>query len=125
MTELQQRVADYLAAQATVGPHVQAAQNSYGWLTPPPLPPAQTLASEFFADTEFRALQLGTWLNTTEGQSITDAVARVLPPGYQPMFSIIVEALQIAAARQTGRGRRTAVALAAASLLFYLTVRRG
>jgi hypothetical protein len=125
MTELQERVADYLASQATVGPHVRAAQNAYGWLTPPPLPPAQTLANEFLADTEFRAIQLGTWLNTTEGQIIADAVARVLAPGYQPMFSIIVEALQIAAARQTGRSRRSAVALAAVSFLVYLTFGKG
>lgn len=117
MTELQESIADYLANQQSVRPHVRAAQSLHGRLTPPPLPPAEELTAEFFDDAEFRALQLGTVLNTTEGQIIAEAVARVLPPGYQPAFDIVVEALQAAAAKQTGRSRLSAAGLAVVGFL--------
>jgi hypothetical protein len=117
MTELQERVAVYLVSHAAIGPHTRATQDPYAWPPPPPLPTAQTLAEELLADAEFRALELGTWLSTTDGEIIAGAVSRVLPPGYEPVFSVTVDALQIAAAKQTSQGRRSAAAFAAVGLL--------
>jgi hypothetical protein len=41
---------------------------------------AEALAKELLGIAEFRALQLGTWLGTTNGEVITEAAEMVAPP---------------------------------------------
>ena len=66
-------------------------------------PTADELAHELLTDAEFEALQLGTWLNTTNGKVISEAVEMVLPPFYRQDAELLVEALQLAANLRRGR----------------------
>src|SRR5207248_2691590 len=74
----------------------------------------EEIAEELLALVEFRALGLGTWLGTVEGEVITAAVEQVLPPPYRYDGELLVEGLKLAARLQEREGRRTAglVALA-------------
>lgn len=76
-------------------------------------PTAEDVAKEFLGCAEFRALQLGTWLGTTDGEIITQAVEMVVPMFYAEDVALIVEALKLAAATQQQEGRQKAVAGAA------------
>lgn len=62
------------------------------------------LAENLLAITEFRALQLGTWLNKPDGELITAAVEAISPPPYREDIELITEALKIAARTQRGEG---------------------
>src|SRR6266852_4580374 len=54
-----------------------------GWrYSQPPLP--EELAHELLGLAEFRTLQLGTWLDTTDGQIIAKAVEAVVPAYLSP-----------------------------------------
>lgn len=79
------------------------------WEEWPPIveerPTAEALAKELLAIAEFRALQLGTWLGTTDGQIITEAVEMVAPPFYRQDIELLVEALKLAAAMQQSQGQ--------------------
>ena len=66
----------------------------YPYTVPVPRPTADELAHELLTDAEFRALQLGTWLNTTNGKVISEAVEMVLPPFYRQDAELLVEALK-------------------------------
>lgn len=66
---------------------------------------------------EFRALQLGTWLGSTDGQMITAAVEIALPPMYRPQIEFLVDGLQYAAKLQQREGQKKAAGLAVAVLL--------
>lgn len=76
------------------------------------LPSADVIAAELVRDAEFRALQLGGFLNTPTGEFVESAVARVVPRSMVPEFGLIVAALKIAADLQQGESRGK-VALAA------------
>ncbi|HXL86205.1 MAG TPA: hypothetical protein VN927_03305 [Gemmatimonadaceae bacterium] len=80
-----------------------------------PLPTSQDLARYWFDNTEIRALRLGTWLRTTDGQIIVAAVESVLAPGYRQEFELLVDALQLAAEAQSQEGVRKAGAVALAT----------
>lgn len=71
---------------------------------------AQEIAAHLFADAEFRSLQLGTWLNTPNGQLITAAVEAITPPPYREDIQLLVEAVTLAAKMQQDTGRQRAVA---------------
>jgi hypothetical protein len=71
---------------------------------------AQEIAAHLFADAEFRALQLGTWLNTPNGQLITAAVEAIAPPPYREDVQLLIEAVTLAAKMQQDAGRERAVA---------------
>jgi len=62
------------------------------------------LAGDLLADTEFRALQLGTWLNQPDGELITAAVEAITPPPYREDIELLTEALKLAAQAQRGEG---------------------
>lgn len=87
-----------------------------------PFASAPDLAQAWLDDADFRALQLGTWLRTADGELVTQAVALVIPPQYRFQFELVVDALQLAARLQHEQCGRMAArnflvgALAAAGL---------
>lgn len=82
----------------------------------------ELLARDLLASAEFRALQLGTWLNKPDGQVIIAAVEAITPPPYREDIELLVEALTLAATAQRGQGIQravlTTVASAGISLMF-------
>lgn len=79
------RIAAYIRTHPRLGPH---AATAYARPWPPPalpyLLPSDELAEEFLQDAEFAALELGTWLGTTDGQEIAEAVSQVIPRATSP-----------------------------------------
>jgi hypothetical protein len=65
-------------------------------------------AHELLGIVEFRALHLGTWLGTTDGRVIAEAVESVTPPFYRQDVELLVAALQHAAALQQQEGQQAA-----------------
>src|SRR4051812_42189091 len=65
-----------------------------------PLPSQEDLGAELVQLAEFRALQLGTWLGSTDGQVIEQAVATVVPPWFRPQYDLVVGGLKFAAELQ-------------------------
>ena len=77
-----------------------------------PRPTHEQLAKELLAIPEYRALQLGTWLGTTDGKIITEAVELVAPPFYREDIELLVDALKLAAQIQAQEGQDKAGKLA-------------
>jgi len=84
-----------------------------------PLPPprlvahertAEQIADDLLVDAAFKALQLGTWLATPDGQLIKAAIEALSPPPYRQDIELLVQALTIAAKLQQKEARRNAVA---------------
>jgi hypothetical protein len=61
---------------------------------------AEEIAEELLADGEFRALKLGTFLNTPDGQMTAAAVKAITPAPYKLDVELLIEALQLAGRRQ-------------------------
>ena len=78
------------------------------FLRPNPLPNPEDYARTLLADSEFRALQLGTWLGTTDGEIISCAVAQVIPLPYRPEYGLLVNGLTLAAKLQAQEGQAAA-----------------
>lgn len=114
----QDQIANFLNQHVTTFPRCYGPRRySLGrdmWNRQRPLAPS--IAKEFLGITEFRTLQLGTWLGTTDGEIITQAVEIVVPMFYAEDVALIVEALKLASAMQLQEGRQKAVAGAAATL---------
>jgi hypothetical protein len=72
----------------------------------------EQLAQQFLEIAEFRTLQLGNWLGTTDGAIIAAAVEMVMPPFFQEDVELLVAALKLAADMQHVVGRETAARLA-------------
>jgi hypothetical protein len=70
-----------------------------------PRPTPELLANALLHDAEFRALRLGTWLGTVDGQVLAEAVEMVTPPFYRQDVELLVEALKLAAALQQTEGQ--------------------
>jgi hypothetical protein len=87
------------------GPYATALY-AMSWRTGAPRPTAEELAQQLLALAEFRALQLGTWLSTPDGQFLTETVEMVTPPFYRADLELLIDALQIAAREQQHRERR-------------------
>jgi hypothetical protein len=79
----------------------------YMW-RPNPLPSPEQYAQLVLADAEFRALQLGTWLGTTDGQIISQAVGEIMPPLFRPEYDLLVNGLTLAASLQAQDGQQVA-----------------
>jgi len=73
-----------------------------------PRPTVEQAAHELLGLAEFRALQLGTWLGTTDGKVIAEAVETVTPPFYRQDVELLVAALQHAVALQQQEGQQAA-----------------
>lgn len=118
MTDKQRQIAEYVARHrllsrytetpSMLGPHV--------WPSPlyQDLPSVEQFAQELLKDSEFRALQLGNWLRTPEGEVISQAVGMVIPEAYGPAFNLAVDGLTLAAELQAKEGRQTAEGIALA-----------
>lgn len=74
---------------------------------------AEEIAYDLLEIAAFRSLQLGTWLGTTEGQVLVQAVEMVVPMFYVEDVELLVEALRIAAELQQRQSRRKVLAGAA------------
>ena len=100
----QQRITAYLEKFTEQWPRYGQA-----WYMQPTMASAYTseyIADALLADGEFRALRLGTWLNTPAGELVATAVAALAPPPYQKDVDLLVEALQLAAQRQQAEARQ-------------------
>ena len=101
---------------------------SAGWNRHPVaslITPAE-VAQQLLGSAEFRALQLGTWLNKPDGELIIAAVEAITPPPYQQDIELLTEALELAAHAQRGEGigRALLASGAAAGLTILLAVNR-
>lgn len=61
---------------------------------------AEELAGQMFETVGFRALRLGSWLSTPDGELIGAAVELLTPPPYEVDAKLLVDALKIAATKQ-------------------------
>jgi hypothetical protein len=117
-----ERITQFINAHVTLPRAVHPLGGSYIVATPHQpgarCPNPEQLAQEFLGLAEFRALQLGTWLGTTDGQAITKAVEMVTPPLYRQDIQLLVAALTCAARLQQREGQRLAgvVALGAVAV---------
>lgn len=84
---------------------------------PPQRPTAEEIGRWLLQDAEFRALELGTWLGTTDGEIIASAVESFLPPLYRQDVELLVDALKFAADLQQTEGREVAGAWALGSIV--------
>ena len=73
-----------------------------------PRPTVEQAGQELLGIAEFRALQLGTWLGTTDGKVLAETVESVTPPFYREDVDLLVAALQHAAALQQREGQQAA-----------------
>jgi len=113
MMTKQEQIAAFLDAHITLPRVTERAAQGYSWLygydyQQPPRPSAEELAQELLGIAEFRALQLGTWLGTTHGQIIAEAVEMVAPPFYDEDIEMLISGLQHAAKLQQQEGQRAA-----------------
>lgn len=117
----QQTLTEYLAKFTEGWPRYQP----WGWTPYAGLSSGlnvDQVAAELLADAEFRALKLGTWLSTPEGEFIAAAVTALMPPLYQQDADLLVAALQMAAKQQQSEARKTIVAATAVAGVFALAI---
>jgi hypothetical protein len=104
------RLAEYLVGFTADWPRHEPFPYHYN--APPAMATVHTpesLAGQLFADAQFQALKLGTFLNTPDGQLLAEAVGMLTPLRYQQDIELLVAALQLAADRQHQAARDTVV----------------
>ncbi len=109
------QLADFIGRRISVG-RVQPGGADHFYAAPyptpyhvSPLPAFEQVAAELVRDTEFRALQLGTVLNTPSGEFVEQAVALAVPRAFVPEFALLADALKLAAKLQQGEARGTVI----------------
>jgi broad specificity phosphatase PhoE len=114
------QIADFLRRRITFIPNIYA----HPWgrtAQQQQLSAVEQFAQDLVADAEFRSLQLGTWLGTTDGEVIETAVGVVIPPIYKPEYDLAVNGLKLAARLQQQAGQevagKVALTIVGASLL--------
>jgi len=121
MTDQQRQIANYISRNRVLGPYARPASavapNVWPHAVHQQLPPLDQFREELLEDAEFRTLQLGDWLRTTDGQVIAEAVSMVIPPAYGAAYELAVKGLTLAAEDQTQEGRQAAGAVALVTLL--------
>ena len=101
---------------------------AFGYRLGRPQPPSvEEFAHQLLEIAGFRALRLGSWLGTTDGQAITEAVEMVTPPLYCQDVEFLVAALRYAAEVQHTEGQRKAgqfalVGVVIAAVMFLATM---
>jgi hypothetical protein len=119
MDDRQRQLTEFLDQHVNLPRRV--AGRAFAWHPPIDRPAAAELAGQLLATAEFRALGLGTWLGTPDGELFTAAVEVVSPPFYRQDEELIVEALKLAAKMQSGNRRAAgAVAVGAIALGIFL-----
>lgn len=119
MGATQQKISEYLDRFTAHWPRYNQDYYDYGWgwNTQQPSVASQHTASEIakalLEDAEFRALKLGTWLNTPDGELLAAAVTTLAPPPYQEDAKLLIEALQFAAQQQQADARTKLLAVGA------------
>jgi hypothetical protein len=121
-----QKISEYLAGFTSQWPK----QQPWGLTRLPSMASvysAPQIADTLLADTEFRALKLGTWLNTPPGEVLTAAVGALSPGLFQADADLLTEALGLAARRQHEEARQKLAAglLGGAVLAIALGAGRG
>jgi hypothetical protein len=71
---------------------------------------AREIAARLFADASFRALQLGTLLNTPKPSAVAAAVGGIRPSLPADQSALLVDAVTLAAKMQQDEGRERAIA---------------
>lgn len=120
MTNQQRQVASYVSRNRILSPYLrQGGPPPLPWLMTMQrqLPPLEQFRRELLEDAEFRALKLGSWLGTTDGKLIAEAVSIVIPPTYTPAYELAVKGLMLAARDQAAEGRKIAGAIALGTVL--------
>jgi hypothetical protein len=120
MTEQQRQIASYVSRNHVLSPYLrQGGQPPLPWLMAMQrqLPPLEQFRRELLEDAEFRALNLGSWLGTTDGKLVAEAVSMVIPAAYTPAYELAVKGLTLAARDQAAEGRKTAGVVALGALL--------
>src|SRR6185437_15720892 len=110
----QRQLADFISSRISVGRVQPGADYTHPvWYRMPyhaaPLPAFEQVAGELVRDTEFRALQLGTFLNTPTGDFVEQAVALAVPTAFAPEFGLLVDAVKLAAKLQQSEARGNVV----------------
>jgi hypothetical protein len=72
----------------------------------------EQIALNLFTNAEFRALQLGDWLNTPDGELLVAAAEAIAPSLYRQDIELLVAALKLAAKMQQDDGRKRAATAA-------------
>ena len=85
----QDQLADFIRRRISIGRVQPGTDSSYAaWYAmtyhAPSLPAVGQVAAELVRDTEFRALQLGTFLNTPTGEFLEQAAVLAVPKSVQP-----------------------------------------
>jgi len=112
MGTTQQALTAYLAKFTATWPKPQP----WDWAWPPASPgvasqhTARDIAGWLLKDAEFRALKLGTWLSTPDGQLVAAAVQALAPPPYSQDAELLITALQLAAQQQQTEARQKILA---------------
>jgi hypothetical protein len=93
-----------------------------GWSTHPSpwprtRPTPEQLAKELFADAEFRALKLGSWLGTPDGKLFAEAIEMVTPLPYRTDVELLLAALTLVARAQQRERVKAVGAIALAGLV--------
>ena len=120
MTEQQRQIASYVSRNRVLSPYLrQGGHPPLPWLMAMQrqLPPLEQFRRELLEDAEFRALKLGSWLGTTDGGLIAEAVSLVIPSAYGPAYELAVKGLTLAAQDQAAEGRKTAGVIALGAVL--------
>ncbi len=101
----QQQITAYLEKFTEQWPR----DHGFAWYGQPTMASAYTaghIADALLADAEFRALRLGTWLNTPSGELLAAAVTALTPAPFNQDLELLIEALQLAAQRQQAEARQ-------------------
>jgi hypothetical protein len=89
--------------------HTVWAHSQPGWYYTPRA--ASDIANELLQDAEFNEIKLGSWLQSPDGVLIQTVVGQVLPQPYSIEFSVLVEAISLAAQAQRDNDRGLAAGL--------------
>ena len=104
MDDKQRRLTDFLDQHVNFPRRVPG--RVFGWQPPIERPSAAELAGQLLAIAEFRALGLGSWLGTPQGEFFTAAVEAVSPPFYRQDEELLVDALKLAQGCRQGTSER-------------------
>jgi hypothetical protein len=108
-----QALAEYLAKFIQAWPR-QPQPWGYNYpYQPAPIASQRTagdVAGWLLADAEFRALKLGNWLSTPDGELVMAAIGMLAPAPYAQDAQLLAEALQLAAQQQQAEARKKILA---------------